>query len=97
MLTLIFSVGVWASSQANHKISMLTQVNRIIKYISGLSAYGLLYSFDTNPFLVEYCDTDWGGSEDRKSTFGWCYFIGNNLIFWFSKILNYVSTSSAQA
>lgn len=40
-------------------MSHLTQVKRIINYISGTSDNGLLYSFDANSFMVGYSDVDW--------------------------------------
>jgi hypothetical protein len=79
-------------------MSHLTQVKRILKYISGTSDYGILYGHDENSKLVGYCDADWAGSaDDRKSTYGGCFFLGNNLISWFSKKKNSVALSTAEA
>lgn len=81
-----FFVGLYARCQANPKMSHLTQVKRIIKYISVTYDYGLLYSFGTYSFLVEYGDADWvGNTYGRKITYGECFFLGNNLIYGFSK------------
>ncbi|KAA0035790.1 putative gag-pol polyprotein [Cucumis melo var. makuwa] len=38
-----------------------------------------------------------GSPDDRKSTSGGCFFVGNNLISWFSKKQNCVSLSTAEA
>lgn len=54
-----FYVGVCSNYQANPKMSHLTQVKRIIKYINGTFDHGLLYSFDTKSFIVGYCDSYW--------------------------------------
>ena len=93
-----FVVGVCARCQAEPKVSHINQVKRILKYVSGTCDYGLLYSHDSSSILVGYCDADWAGSaDDRKSTSGGCFFLGNNLISWFSKKQNCVSLSTAEA
>ena len=81
-----YAVGVCARYQANPKISHLTQVKRILKYVNGTSDYGIMYCHCSGSMLVGYCDADWAGSaDDRKSTSGGCFYLGNNLISWFSK------------
>jgi len=92
-----FDVGVCARYQAEPKMSHLIQVKRILKYINGTTNYGILYSHSENSRLVGYCDADWEGSaDDRKSTSGGCFFLGNNLVSRFSKKQNYVSLSIAE-
>jgi hypothetical protein len=62
-----FDVGVCAMYQANPKMSNLTQVKRILKYINNTSDYGILYSHSENSMLIGYCDANWAGSaDDRK-------------------------------
>ncbi|XP_057418548.1 secreted RxLR effector protein 161-like [Lotus japonicus] len=93
-----FVVGVCARYQAEPKASHLVQFKRIIKYVNGTSDYGILYSHDPNSMLIGYCDADWAGSaDDRKSTSGGCFFLGGNLISWFSKKQNSVSLSTTEA
>ncbi|KAK0586597.1 hypothetical protein LWI29_009370 [Acer saccharum] len=93
-----FSVGLCARFQANPKESHLKAVKRIIRYIKGTHSLGLFYSFDTNDILVGYCDADWAGNiDDRKSTSGGCFYVGNNLVSWSSKKQNSVSLSSSEA
>lgn len=93
-----YAVGVCARYQANPKISHLTQVKRILKYVNGTSDYGIMYCHCSDSMLVGYCDADWAGSaDDRKSTSGGCFYLGNNLISWFSKKQNCVSLSTAEA
>src|SRR4030066_1487195 len=53
---------------------------------------------DTNLKLTGYCDADWAGSaDDWKNTSGGCFFLGGNIISWFSKKQNCVSLSTAEA
>ncbi|XP_057443798.1 uncharacterized mitochondrial protein AtMg00810-like [Lotus japonicus] len=93
-----FVVGGYPRYQAEPKASNLVQVKRIIKYVNGTSDYGILYSHDPNYMLIGYCDADWAGSaDDRKSTSGGYFFLGSNLISWFSKKQNSVSLSTAEA
>ncbi|KAG7559036.1 Integrase catalytic core [Arabidopsis thaliana x Arabidopsis arenosa] len=95
---LCFSVGVCARYQANPKQSHLNAVKRILKYVKGTTDYGLYYSKQTNQNLVGFCDADWAGNlDDRRSTTGGCFFLGNNLISWHSKKQSSVSLSTAEA
>jgi hypothetical protein len=48
--------------------------------------------------LEGYTDSDWAGNSlDRKSTTGFCTFIGGNLVTWKSKKQTVVARSSAEA
>ena len=80
-LDIAFSVGVYARYQAAPKESHLTVVKRIIRYVNGTPDYGLWYSKDSNACLAGYSDANWVGSvDDRKSTSGGCFYLGNNLV-----------------
>lgn len=93
-----FAVGVCARYQSEPKASHLMQVKRILKYVKGTAEFGLMFTHDTSPELKGFCDADWAGSaDDRKSTSGGCFFMGNNLISWFSKKQNCISLSTAEA
>ncbi|CAM8923229.1 unnamed protein product [Rhodiola kirilowii] len=97
-LDIAYAVGVCARYQADPKESHLLQVKRIIKYVCGTIDFGIWYTKDTNPCLVGYCDADWAGNaEDRKSTSGGCFFLGNNLVSWFSKKQNSISLFTTDA
>ena len=92
------SVGMCARFQANPKMSHLTVVKRIIKYVSGTSDFGLFYSQGSNVSLAGYSDTNWdGNANDRKSTTGGCFYVGTNLVSCMSKKQNSISLSTAEA
>ncbi|CAM8900092.1 unnamed protein product [Rhodiola kirilowii] len=91
------AIGVCARYQANPKESNLMNVQRIIKYVYGIADYGRWYTKDISSCLVVYCDADWAwNAEDRKSTSGRYFFLGNNLNSQFSKKQNNISLSTAE-
>jgi len=80
-LDIAFSVGVCARFQANPKESHLTAVKRIIRYVNDTLLYGIWYSREKNLVVAGYSDGDWAGNaDDRKSTLGGCFYVGNNLV-----------------
>ncbi|XP_062104470.1 secreted RxLR effector protein 161-like [Humulus lupulus] len=93
-----FSVGLCARYQSTPTESHLTAVKRIMKYVVGTVEFGLWYTNDSNMSLVGYSDSDWAGNlDDRKSTSGGCFYLGNNLVSWHSKKQNSISLSTAEA
>ena len=73
-------------------------LKRIIKYVKTTADFGVWYSKDTNDVLTGYSDTNWAGNaDDRKSTSGGYFYVGNNPVFWMSKKQNSISLSIAEA
>ena len=93
-----YNVGVCARYQANPKESHMTVLKMIIKYVKTTAEFGVWYSKDTSDVLAGYSDVDWvGNADDRKSTSGGCFYVGNNLVSWMSKKQNFISLSTAEA
>ncbi|GKU92084.1 hypothetical protein SLEP1_g5859 [Rubroshorea leprosula] len=61
-------------------------VLRIIRYVKGTLFHGLHFSANSSLVLRTYFDANWAGDpSDRRSTTGYCLFLGNSLISWWSK------------
>ncbi|XP_056697386.1 uncharacterized mitochondrial protein AtMg00810-like [Spinacia oleracea] len=61
-------------------------LKRILHYIQGTIDHGLHLYPTSTLHLITYTDADWGGCPDtRRSTSGYCCFLGDNLISWSSK------------
>uniref|UniRef100_A0A453EVF2 Copia protein n=1 Tax=Aegilops tauschii subsp. strangulata TaxID=200361 RepID=A0A453EVF2_AEGTS len=73
-------------------------VKRILRYIRGTMALGLMLMASPSTDLVAYSDADWAGCPDtRRFTSGYCVYLGPSLISWPSKREPTVSRSSAEA
>ncbi|GJV68552.1 ribonuclease H-like domain-containing protein [Tanacetum coccineum] len=76
----------------------LASLKRIICYVRGTLEFGLELYASSESSLVAYSDVDWAGSPaTRKSTSGYCVFLGNNILSWSSKRQPTLSRSSAEA
>ncbi|XP_060210283.1 uncharacterized mitochondrial protein AtMg00810-like [Lycium barbarum] len=76
----------------------MAALKHILRYIQGSIDFGLHLYKSTVSSLVSYTDADWGGCPDtRRSTSGYCVFLGDNLISWSSKRQPTLSRSSAEA
>ncbi|CAL5412382.1 unnamed protein product [Camellia sinensis] len=68
-------------------------VKQILRYIKGTLSHGLVFTSSSFQ-LNAYTDSNWAGDlVDRRSTSGYCIFLGDNLISWSSKKQSTVSWS----
>lgn len=73
-------------------------LKRILRYIQGTIDHGLHLYPSAPTRLITYTDADWGGCPDtRRSTSGYCCFLGDNLVSWSAKRQPTLSKSSAEA
>src|SRR5215210_2956200 len=95
---IMFAVCQCARYQANPKLSHLTAVKRIFRYLKGKPRLGLWYPKDSDFEFYAFTDSDYGGCDlDRKSTSGGCQFLGERLVSWQCKKQLTVSKSTAEA
>ncbi|KAK4340832.1 hypothetical protein RND71_039333 [Anisodus tanguticus] len=80
------------------QIEHMHALKRIIQYIHGTLDYGLHLYPSSVSTLVSCTYTDWGDCPDtRRSTSGYCVFLGDNLVSWSTKHQATLSRSSADA
>uniref|UniRef100_A0A0V0GVX2 Putative ovule protein n=1 Tax=Solanum chacoense TaxID=4108 RepID=A0A0V0GVX2_SOLCH len=71
---------------------------QILCYLKRAPGLGILYSNHNHTRIECFADVDWAGSKiNRRSTTGYCIFVGGNLVAWRSKKRSVVSRSSAES
>ena len=70
---------------------------RVLHYLKGNLGKGILFKKYDTLALEAYTNVDYVGSlVDRRSTIGYCTFLGGNLVTWRSKKQNVVANSSVK-
>jgi hypothetical protein len=76
----------------------MNAVYQILRFLKSAPGKGLFFRKNGHLNIEGYCDSDWASfADDRKSTSGYCIFVGGNLISWKSKKQSVVVRSTAEA
>ena len=95
---ILYAVGIVSRFMEAPTTTHFKTAKRILRYIKGTTNYGLFYSSSNNYEIVGYSDSDWSGDlDDRKSTTGFVFFMGNTAFTWMSKKQPIVTLSTCEA
>jgi hypothetical protein len=93
-----YAVGVVSRYMHEPRSGHMDVVHRILRYLKGTPGKGLLFKANGHLAIDGYSDADWASClDDRRSTSGYCVFVGGNLVAWRSKKQSVVSRSTAEA
>ena len=90
-----YAVGLVSKFCTNPDSHHWVAVKMIFWYLAGTREKGLTYG--SRPSCEGYCDSDWGSSEDRRSTSGYVFTLNGGAISWASHRQPVVALSSTEA
>lgn len=97
---LCYSVTKLSQNMSKPTKADLNMARHTLKYIKGTADLSLKFRKSHSELkLVGFCDSDWGGSEDRRSISGYAFMLDENgpLISWKSKKQPTVALSTCEA
>jgi hypothetical protein len=93
-----YAVHVLSRFMHSPRTAHLDAAHQLVRYLKGSIGKGIFLSSSSSLTLKGYCDSDWAGCpETRRSTTGYCTFLGSSILSWKTKKQSTVSRSSAEA
>jgi hypothetical protein len=99
-LDISFTVGFVSRFMEKPRQEHMAAVEHLLRYIAGTIEFGIIYPklSGGNNSLIDYSDNDLGGDiDDRKSTTGIIFFLGQKAVAWQSQKQRVVALSSCEA
>jgi len=97
-LELSFSVNWVCQYMHQPQLSHWKAVKCILRYLASTSNHGLHLCSSPMYSVTGFNDSNWATDlDDRKSTTGYCIFVGHNFVLWSSKKQKVISRSNKEA
>ena len=94
---ILFGVGLVSRYMEAPTTAHLMAAKRILLYIEDTLDFGLCYSSSNNFRLRGFSDSDWAGDiDDRRSTTGFVFYMGDTIFSWSSKKQSIVTLSTCE-
>ena len=90
-----YAVGLVSQFSTNPDNEHWGAVKHIFRYLAGTKGMGILYGSENN--CMGYSDSDWGGSDERRSTSGYTFILNGGAVSWASRKQSVVALSSTEA
>ncbi|KAJ4724624.1 Retrovirus-related Pol polyprotein from transposon TNT 1-94 [Melia azedarach] len=83
---ILYATGLVSRYMETPTTTHFKAAKRILRYLKGTTNFGLFYSCSYHFELVGYSNSDWAGdTDDRESTTGFVFFMGDTAFTWMSK------------
>ncbi|XP_020245080.1 uncharacterized protein LOC109823205 [Asparagus officinalis] len=93
-----FAVSMVSRYMHDPRKGHIDAVYHILRYMKSTPGKGLIFRKSGHMSIEGYCNFDWAScADDRRSTSGYCIFIGGNLVSWKSNKQSVVARSTAEA
>jgi hypothetical protein len=93
-----FPVNKVSQFMQDPRDSHWTTLKRILRYLKSTINHTFCIYKDSSTQLTAYSNSDWASCpDDRRSTSGYCVFLGKNILLWSSKKQPTVSCSSTES
>lgn len=94
---LAFAINQLCQHMHQPSTANFTALKRVLRYIKGTLGFGI-HLTKGSLCLQAFSDADWAGDQsDRRSTSGFCVFLGNSPVSWSAKKQPTVAHSSTEA
>lgn len=95
---IVFTVQILTQFMHSPTTIHMQAAKRLLRYLVGTKCQGILLASTSAAQLTAFCDSDWASCPiSRKSTSGYCIFLGQSPISWKTKKQTVVARSSAEA